>query len=156
MVGRRRSLMLRRCPFFFSSQVHSILATLPSLPYFLLIFSLSTVCSRSTGWICTRPVQKAPVDPEVTVDQSGVQNCDRREPALHHQPPIFIHYVSLRRQIRRYCRFVGSRSELGSDFVGFETKLAGNAATRARMRPSTALGLGGERMGFSRFPQRCS
>lgn len=33
---------------------------------------------------------------------------------------------------------------LGSDFFGFETTLAGNAATRAALRPSTSLGLGGQ------------
>ena len=117
-------------------------------------FLLSVVAQP--GFVLTEG-EKAPVYPEVTVDQSGVQNCVRRphEPLrLHHQSHS--RYVSLRCQICRYRHFVGSLSDFGSNFVGFETKLAGNAATRASMRPSTAVGLGGGCMSFSRFPKRCS
>ena len=39
--------------------------------------------------------------------------------------------------------------EFGPDFFGFETKLAGNAATRATLKPSTSLGLGSQYFTFS-------
>ena len=58
------------------------------------------------------------------------------------------HHVSLRPQIRRYRHFAGSPLDYGSDFLGFETKLAGNVATRATLKPSTSLGLGGEYLTF--------
>ena len=44
---------------------------------------------------------------------------------------------------------------LGFNFFGFETKLAGNAATRATLRPSTSLGLGGQYL-LSYSPKRRS
>lgn len=71
---------------------------------------------------------------------------------LHHESP---HHVSLRPQMRRYRDFVGAPPGFGSNFFGFETKLAGNGATRATLRPSTSLGLGGECFTFPSSPKRC-
>ena len=68
-------------------------------------------------------------------------------------PPNSPH-VSFRPQIRRYRNFVDTPSDLGFDFFGFETKLAGNAATRATLKPSTSLGLGGQYLSFSSSEKR--
>lgn len=58
-------------------------------------------------------------------------------------PPAPYH-VSLRPQICRYSHFADTPSDFSFDFFGFGTELAGNAATRTTLRPSTSLGLGSQ------------
>lgn len=51
--------------------------------YFIPLSSLFVTAQLARTWICTSPkteLEKAPVNPEVTVDQSGVWIC-------HHGPP---------------------------------------------------------------------
>lgn len=93
--------------------------------------------------------------PEFAVDQSGAWVChkDLSTPATAPPPP---YHVSLRPQICRYSHFANTSSELGFDFFGFGTELAGNAATRTTLRPSTSLGLGSQYFVFLFSERRCS
>lgn len=139
--------MVRSPCTLFLQAFSTLFSTYFSLP-------LSFCCNRVT-WVCTRGKEKTPVNPEVTVNQSGAWIC---HPILSqlpdcnaNLPPCLFPSSNLPVQPFRRCPI-----RVCFDFFGFETKLAGNAATRATLRPSTSLGLGSQYPTFPFSGRRCS
>jgi len=126
---------------------------------FFTYFSLALSLFRCNGvtWICTHHLhlclcgkEKTPVNPEVTVDQSGAWICQTQDllnlPDCNTNPPLCL-FPSSDPQVQPFHWYT-IRVCFDS-----ETKLGGNVATRATLRPSTSLGLSSQ---YPTFPFRIS